>query len=84
MCLFTRAGRLAPGAAREGIAFATTINEKVHQETGLDVHTWGASMSPELGTVVWATIVENLEELVNAARDFVHNSGFHGAVDSVR
>jgi len=68
MYLFTRAGRLAPGAVREGIAFATTINEKVHQETGLDVHTWGASMSPELGTIVWATIVENLEEL-EAAED---------------
>lgn len=63
MYLFTRAGRLLPGAVREGIAFVTTINEKVHQETGLDVHTWGASMSPELGTVVWASLVESLEEL---------------------
>lgn len=68
MYLFTRAGRLLPGSVREGIAFATTINEKVHQETGLDLHTWGASMSPELGTVVWATIVDTLEDL-EAAED---------------
>jgi hypothetical protein len=53
---------------REGITFVTSINEKVHQETGLDIHTWGASMSPELGTVVWATVVDSLEEL-EAAQD---------------
>jgi hypothetical protein len=68
MYLFTRAGQLGPGAVREGIPFVTTINEKVHQETGLDIHTWGATMSPELGTVVWATVVESLEEL-EAAQD---------------
>lgn len=66
MYLFTRAGRLAPGAIREGISFVTAITEKVNQETGLDVHTWGASMSPELGTIVWATFVESLEELESA------------------
>lgn len=68
MYLFTRAGRLAPGAIRDGMSFVAEITEKVNQETGLDVHTWAASMSPELGTVVWATFVESLEEL-EAAED---------------
>ena len=68
MYLFTRAGRLAPGAFREGAAFVAAITEKVNQDTGLDVHTWAASMSPELGTVVWANFVESLEEL-EAAQD---------------
>lgn len=68
MYLFTRAGRLAPGAIREGMSFVTAITERVHQDTALDVHTWGASMSPELGTVVWATFVERLEDL-EAAQD---------------
>lgn len=68
MYLFTRAGRLAPGSIREGLTFVTTITEKVHQETGLEIHTWGASMSPELGTVVWATMVDTLDEL-EAAQD---------------
>jgi hypothetical protein len=68
MYLFTRAGRLAPGAIREGMSFVTAITERVHQDTALDVHTWGASMSPELGTVVWATFVERLEDL-EAAED---------------
>lgn len=68
MYLFTRAGRLAPGSVRDGMTFVAAITDKVNQETGLDVHTWGASMSPELGTVVWATMVDSLEEL-EAAED---------------
>lgn len=68
MYLFTRAGRFGPGSVGEGMTFVTSITEKVHQETGLDVHSWGASMSPELGTVVWASFVESLEQL-EAAQD---------------
>lgn len=66
MYLFTRAGRFGPGSVREGLTFVTSITEKVHQETGLDLHTWAASMSPELGTIVWATFVDSLEELEQA------------------
>ncbi len=68
MYLFTRAGRLGPGSVREGLEFVAAMTDRVHQDTALDVHTWGASMSPELGTVVWATLVETLEEL-EAAQD---------------
>lgn len=68
MYLFTRAGRLAPGSIREGMSFVAAITEKVNQDTGLDVHTWMSSMSPDLGTVVWATFVDTLEEL-EAAED---------------
>lgn len=68
MYLFTRAGRFGPGSVGEGMTFVTSITEKVHQETGLDIHSWGATMSRELGTVVWATFVESLEQL-EAAQD---------------
>lgn len=68
MYLFTRAGRIAPGSVVEAMTFVSAVTEKVHQETGLDVHAWGASMSPELGTVVWATTVESLADL-EAAED---------------
>lgn len=68
MYLFTRAGRFGPGSVGEGMTFVTLITEKVHQETGLDIHSWGASMSPELGTVVWASFVESLEQ-IEAAQD---------------
>jgi hypothetical protein len=68
MYLFTRSGRFLPGSVREAMTFVGTITEKVHQETGLETHAWMASMSPELGTCVWATFVESLEEL-EAAED---------------
>jgi hypothetical protein len=63
MYLFTRAGRFGPGAIREAVAFVGTMTEKVRQETGLDVHAWASTMSPNLGTTVWATFVEDLEHL---------------------
>ncbi|MEO7427783.1 MAG: hypothetical protein ABIY48_00220 [Acidimicrobiales bacterium] len=50
------------------MTFVATVTEKVHQESGLDMHAWGASMSPELGTVVWATFVDTLDQL-EAAQD---------------
>lgn len=68
MYLFTRAGRLGPGHIREAMAFIPTMTEKVQQETGLDVHAWASTMSPGLGTTVWATFVEHLEHL-EAAND---------------
>ncbi|HEX6570296.1 MAG TPA: hypothetical protein VF015_14080 [Acidimicrobiales bacterium] len=63
MYLFTRAGRVSPGHIREAMTFIGTITEKVQQETGLDVHAWSSTMSPDLGTTVWATFVDDLEHL---------------------
>ena len=68
MYLFTRAGRFGPGSVGEGMTFVAAVTEKVHQESGLDIHAWGATLSPELGTVVWASFVDSLEEL-EAAQD---------------
>jgi hypothetical protein len=66
MYLFTRAGRFAPGSIRDAVNFATEVTNMVRQETGLDVHTWASTMSPDLGTTVWATFVEHLEQLEQA------------------
>lgn len=66
MYLFTRAGRFAPGRNREVTAFVGAMTEKVHQETGLDVHAWASQMSPDLGTIVWAAFVDDLTHLEEA------------------
>ena len=66
MYLFTRSGRFGPGALRDAVTYVGEVTEKVRQETGLDVHAWTATMSPELGTVVWATFAEDLEHLEQA------------------
>lgn len=68
MYLFTRAGRFGPGSIRKAMGFVTSITERVRQETGLDVHVWTSTMSPDLGTTVWATFVESLDQL-EAAND---------------
>jgi hypothetical protein len=66
MFVFTRSGRFGLGANREVISFVGEVTEKVRQETGLDVHAWSSTMSPDLGTMVWATVVEDLEHLEQA------------------
>lgn len=63
MYLFTRAGTFRPGAVREAMAFVGTVTEKVHQETGKEIHAYMATMSPELGRCVWALFIDSLEEL---------------------
>ena len=66
MFLFTRSGRFGPAAARDVASFVGEVTDKVRQESGLDVHAWTSTMSPDLGTVVWATFAEDLEHLVQA------------------
>lgn len=48
------------------MSFVGAVTEKVRQETGLQVHPWVSSMSPDFGTTVWATFVEDLEQLETA------------------
>jgi hypothetical protein len=68
MYLFTRAGQFRAGSMRDAAAFATTVTEKVRQESDLDVHAWVSTMSAETGTCTWAAWVSSLEEL-EAAND---------------
>jgi hypothetical protein len=82
MYLFTRTGRLAPDAIREGMTQVATITERVRQEAGLEVHTWAATMSPELGAVVWATFVNSLEELESAGDKLTASESFVELVEA--
>ena len=66
MYLFTRSGRFGPGANRDVVSFVGEVTEKARQETGLAINAWSATMSPELGTVVWAAFVDDLAHLEQA------------------
>ncbi len=66
MYLFTRSGRFGPGSIRDAMSFSVEVTEKVRQETSLDLHTWQATMSPQLGTITWAAFVDSLEVLEDA------------------
>jgi hypothetical protein len=75
MYLFTRSGRFGNGSVREAMAFVTAITDKVNQISGLEIHAWMASLSPELGTVSWATFVEHLEQLEQANEKLALDDG---------
>ena len=81
MYLFTRAGRFGPGSNREAVAFVGEVTEKVRQETGLDVRAWAATMSPDLGSVVWATFAEDLEHLEQANDKLLASDAFSALVE---
>jgi hypothetical protein len=81
MFLFTRSGRFAPGANREVVSFVGEVTEKVRQETGLDVHAWASTFSPDLGTVVWATFAEDLEHLEQANDKLTMSEAFIDLAD---
>ena len=55
--------RLAPGNTREAMTWATGINEKVNQVTGLNVGLYAQTFSPEVGTLSWSTFVPDLPTL---------------------
>ena len=46
--------------------FVAEVTDKARRESGLDIHAWMSTMSPDLGTVVWATMAEDLVHLEQA------------------
>jgi hypothetical protein len=81
MYLFTRSGRFRPGATREAMTYVEEVTEKARQETGLEIHAWSATMSPDFGTVVWATFVEDLEHLEQANDKLAMSDSFIDLTD---
>jgi len=81
MYLFTRAGRFGPGSIRDAMSFVGAVTEKVSQTTGLEVHAWMSSMSPDLGVVAWATFVEHLEQLEQANDKLAVDEGYIDLVE---
>jgi hypothetical protein len=81
MYLFTRAGRFQPGMIRETTEFIRAVTERVRQETGLEVHVWTSTMSPDLGTTMWATFVDDLGRLEEADDKLMVSDGFLDLVE---
>jgi hypothetical protein len=81
MYLFTRAGRFQPGLMRETTEFIRAVTEKVRQETGLQVLVWTSTMSPDLGTTMWATFVDDLGRLEEADDKLMVSDSFLDLVE---
>lgn len=82
MYLFTRSCRFGAGATREVTSFIGEVTAKARQETGLDIHAWAATMSPEFGRVVWATFAEDLEHLQQANDKLLSSDAFVDLADA--
>jgi hypothetical protein len=76
MYLFTRAGRFQPGSIRESMEFVQAVTEKVRQETGLRVIVWTSTMSPDFGTTMWSTFVDDLGQLEEAEDKLMVSDSF--------
>jgi hypothetical protein len=62
---------------REAIPWAIAIGEKVTQTTGLPVSLYSHVFSPEVGTLVWSTIVPDLVTLEAAFDKLMPDDGYH-------
>jgi hypothetical protein len=74
--MFNRAMRLAPGNYLDSMAWAAKITEKVNAAGGPQFGLWSRVLSPELGTISWSTIVENIGDLTSLEEKLVADGGY--------
>jgi hypothetical protein len=77
MYVFNRSGRLSGANEREALPWAIAIGEKVSQVTGLQVSLYTQVFSPEVGTLIWATVVPDLVTLEAAFDKLMPDDGYH-------
>jgi hypothetical protein len=82
MYVFNRSGRLTGTNEREAIPWAIAIGEKVGQVTGLQVSLYTHVFSPEVGTLVWATMVPDLVTLEAAFDKLLPDDGYHDMIQA--
>lgn len=81
MYLFTRTGRLGKGTIRESLDWAVGITEKVNQIVSIDVSLWTTILSPANGTLVWSSIVPDLQSLEDADSKLMVDDVFVSMLD---
>jgi hypothetical protein len=75
MYIFARSRRINPARTRAAFAAAIEAGNRASEIMKLPVYVWAAVLSDAVGTVVWSTRVEHLDELI-AAQDAVAGSDF--------
>ena len=64
------------------MTWATSINEKVNQITGLNVGLYAQTFSPEVGTLSWSTFVPDLPTLEAATDKLLVDDAYVSMVDA--
>jgi len=81
MYLFTRTGRLGKGTIRGSLDWAVGITEKVNQIVSIDVSLWTTILSPQNGTLVWSSMVPDLQSLEDADAKLMVDDVFVSMLD---
>jgi hypothetical protein len=79
--LFSRRGRLAPGNVLDGMTWAGKITEKVNAIGEVPVSLWTTEFSPQVGTLSWTTVVEDLAQLRALDTKLMADSGYLSLVE---
>ena len=79
--LFSRRGRLAPGNLLDAIAWAVKITEKVNAISEVPVTLWATEFSPQVGTLSWTTVVEDLSQLRTLDAKLMADTGYLALVE---
>ena len=75
MYLFTRRAQIGTKRA-EALQWAVTITEKINQISQTPVSLYSTILSPEVGTLSWSTVIENLSELEANDAKLMADSGY--------
>jgi hypothetical protein len=79
--LFSRRGRLAPGNLLDSMAWASKITEKVNAISEFPVSLWTTVFSPQLGTLSWTAVVQDLSQLRSLDAKLLADSGYLSLVE---
>jgi len=79
--LFNRRGRLAPGNVLDAMAWAVKVTEKVNAISEIPVTLWTTEFSPQVGTLSWTTVVEDLSQLRTLYTKLMSDNGYLSLVE---
>jgi hypothetical protein len=74
--MFNRAMKLAPGNLLDSMAWAAKITEKVNAASGPQFRLWSRVLGPELGTISWSTVVNDIGELTAVEEKLMADGGY--------
>src|SRR3954454_5381271 len=79
--LFSRRGRLAPGNVLDAMTWAAKVTEKVNAISEVPVTLWTTEFSPQVGTLSWTTVVEDLSQMRTLDTKLMADSGYLSLVE---
>ena len=74
--LFTRSLRLAPSNLVDSMAWSIKMTEKVNQIAEIKVSLWSPVMSPQINTLIFSAVVEDLSLLTATDEKLMADAGY--------